>query len=102
MKRFKVTSLFFIFLLFFYCQKKTSKDYNNLNNNSKIKHIYTSNNYKKLSLNNKIKLSKKIFIEQGISSSDKYLILNNISFLYGKLNKYDSAIFFCKKNVEFI
>ncbi|QXP68391.1 sensor histidine kinase [Polaribacter sp. AHE13PA] len=96
MKHVKVTFLLFLLLAFLSCGKEVEKE-KNLNKEPEIKVLLKTPNYKKLDDVEKLKFSKKIAKEMKLEVSDKYLIYNNISYLYGKLPKIDSAIVFTKK-----
>lgn len=97
MKQVKIAFLFFFILTFFFCQKQNNIKEDTPKENSEIKAFYKSIKYKEFNNIQKLKYSKRIFNNKKLNNSDEFLVLNNISYLFGKLNKMDSAIIFSKK-----
>lgn len=100
MKKVKLTFLFFTLIFLYACKKEVNLIKNDSVNSSKIQIFYKSSNYIKSNYKNKFESSKKLLKEIDLSSSDKYLIFNNLSYLYSKQGKLDSAILFSKKMLE--
>ena len=68
--------------------------------NSKVKNLFQSPDYSNSDITKRLRLSKKLFKEKELNTSEKYSILNNIRFLYIKLKKIDSAISYTKKIIS--
>lgn len=82
------------------CKKEVNLKKNDSIKSSKVQVFYNSSNYIKSNYEQKFESSKKLLKEIDLSSSDKYLIFNNLSYLYSKQGKLDSAILFSKKMLE--
>ncbi|KGL62918.1 sensor histidine kinase [Polaribacter sp. Hel1_85] len=93
MKLVKVTFLFLFLLCFSSCENNKK----NLLENNILDSLYTISIKKDYSYRKRLELSKKIIREEKVNDSVRYLILNNLSFLYNKLGYVDSAIFCTKK-----
>ncbi|TXD53110.1 MULTISPECIES: sensor histidine kinase [unclassified Polaribacter] len=100
MKQVKVAFLFFIILFFLSCKKEVFKENNSSQKTSEVQNTYQSSAYKKLKYQEKLQVSKKILLEASLNSADRYMIFNNISYLYGKLNKIDSSIYYSKEMLQ--
>ena len=96
MNQVKVTFLFLILLSFFSCKKEVEIE-NNLIKKSHVKDLFRTSDYSKLDYKEKVRFTKRISKDINLDIADTYFIYNNISYLYGKLHKLDSAIFFSKK-----
>ena len=87
-------------LSFVCCNKQVEILEDNLTQNSKVNTFFKSEDYQKSKKSKRLILSKKLAAETTLNSHDTYLIYNNISYLYSKLNKVDSAIFYTKKMLK--
>lgn len=100
MKHIKVPFLFFLVIFFLSCKKEAIIENNRSTENSTINVFFTSSDYKKLNYKERLHLSKKILNEEILTISDKYVIFNNLSFLYSKERMLDSSIFFSRKMLD--
>ena len=96
MNQVKVTFLLLILLSFFSCKKEVEIE-NNLIKKSHVKDLFRTSDYSKLDYKEKVRFTKRISKDINLDIADTYFIYNNISYLYSKLHKIDSAIFFSKK-----
>ncbi|PQJ77987.1 tetratricopeptide repeat-containing sensor histidine kinase [Polaribacter porphyrae] len=97
MKQIKVTFLFFLIVIFFVSCKDKSSNNNASVKDEKLKELYQKSVSKKTDFSNRLNFSKEILGQKNVNDTIRYLVLNNISYLYGKLNKIDSSIIFAKK-----
>lgn len=97
MKQEKVTFLFFMVFLFLSCGKDVLKENIYPKKKSKTEILYKSSVYKALNYKEKFEVSKQILRTDTLNNADKYLIFDKITFLYYKLNKIDSAIYYSKE-----
>ena len=100
MKHVKVAFLSFVLLSIISCDKQVKILEDNSIKKSEVNTFFKSENYQNSNKSKRLKLSKKLATKTTLNSNDKYLIYNNISYLYSKLNKVDSAIFYTKKMLK--
>lgn len=97
MKHMKVAFLFFLLLsLISSCEKEISKNTDSLKNTELIK-LHQKLMSKNFDFNQRLSFCKEILTYKPLPDSISYFTLNNISFLYGNLNKLDSAIYYAKQ-----
>lgn len=98
MKHIKVTFLFFMMLFFVFCKKEFTRENNSFKKKTEVENFIPVDfsNYSNLTYQEQLELSKKILKQAAISKADMYLVFNTNSFVYSKLNKLDSAIYYQK------
>ena len=98
MKRKKVTFLFFMMLSFVFCKKEFIRESSSSKKKSEVENYIPIDfsKYKNLTYQEQLELSKKILNQAALSKADMYRVFDTNSFVYSKLNKPDSAIYYEK------
>ena len=100
MKQVKVAFLFFYIIYFGACKNKVVKIEHKKRINSQVRILLNSQLYKKSRYEERLILLKNTINDTLLDDYDNFLVSNNLSFLYAKLNNIDSAIHFSKKMLE--
>ena len=85
-------------LFFVFCKKEFTRENNSFKKKTEVENFIPVDfsNYNNLTYQEQLELSKKILKQAAISKADMYLVFNTNSFVYSKLNKLDSAIYYQK------
>lgn len=93
----KITTLFFLMLfILFSCEIKVDKN-TDFSKNTELKKLRQKLISKNFNPKEKLSFCKEILTYKSLDDSISYFTLNNISFVYSKLNKLDSSIYYSKK-----